>query len=117
MSRVVNQNTLTFSDKQNSLSPRGNNDLTFDSHDAMLNLNTSFDWRAEHVASRESKYTYFLGQTKVTRPPGKQRLGFRLSHDKVVDRETAANVRASLPIKIIFCRHFRVGMYEKHFKN
>ena len=53
MSRVVNQNTLTFSDKQNSLSPRGNNDLTFDSHDAMLNLNTSFDWRAEHVASRE----------------------------------------------------------------
>ena len=28
---------------------------------AMPNLNTSFDWRAEHVASRESKYTYFLG--------------------------------------------------------
>ena len=82
----------------------------------MSNLNTSFDWRAENVASRESKYTYFLGETKFTEPPGKQRLDFWLSHDKVVHRETAANVCASLPIKIIFCSHFRVGMYEKHFK-
>ena len=83
----------------------------------MPNLNTSFDWRAEHVGSRESKYTYFLGlKKKFTRPPGKQQLDFRLPHDKVVHRETAANVCASLPIKIIFCRHFRVGMYEKHLK-
>ena len=83
----------------------------------MSNLNTSFDWRAEHVASRESKYTYFLGETKFTWPPGKQRLDFRLSHDKVVHRETAANVCASLPIKIIFAVIFELGCMRNTLKN
>ena len=49
----------------------------------------------------------FVGlKKKFTRPPGKQQLDFRLPHDKVVHRETAANVCASLPIKIIFLPSF-----------
>ena len=62
----------------------------------MSNLNTSFDWRAEHVASRKSKYmyTYFLGETKFTKPPGKQRTDFRLSRDAMSNLNTSFDWRA-----------------------
>ena len=54
---------------------------------------------------------------EIHQPLGKQRLDFRLSRDKVVHRETAANVCASLcRKKYFFCSHFGVDMYEKILK-
>ena len=54
---------------------------------------------------------------KIHQPLGKQRLDFRPSRDKVVHRETAANVCGSLRTKKqFFCSHFCVEMYEKILK-
>ena len=50
----------------------------------------------EYVTRRESKYTNFLGWTKFTKPPKNNNFIFQLSCAKVVHRETAANVCASL---------------------
>ena len=57
----------------------------------------------------------FQGEQNSLSPRGDNNFNFRLSRDKVVHRETAANVCASLRTKSDFCSHIRFGMYEKIF--
>ena len=57
----------------------------------------------------------FQGEQNSLSPRGDNNFNFRLSRDKVVHRETAANVCASHVQKVIFGSHIRFGMYEKIF--
>ena len=69
----------------------------------------------EHIAGRESKYTNFLSEQNSLSPEGNKNLNFRLSRDKVVHCETAANVSASLRKQNNFLVIFELGGITKHF--
>ena len=69
----------------------------------------------EHIAGRESKYTNFLSEQNSLSPEGNKNLNFRLSRDKVVHCETAANVSASLRKQNNFLVIFELGGMTKHF--
>ena len=58
----------------------------------------------------------FQGEQNSLSPRGDNNFNFRLSRDKVVHRETAANVYASHVQKVIFAVIFGLGCMRKYFQ-